>query len=155
MWDDCSDFFLSKLNSLHCREAKLPLADKNPPTNEKLKALSIFPLLKQLHFHKTVLMFKSNRKMTPSYITSGEATTDPIDIYYLDPATTFTRPISHSQVLPVGIHCQQSSEPLNFYSRTEKTGKYENNSQAGSASSDDTNYGLELSLPAATALTAV
>ena len=39
-------------------------------TDEKMKALNILPLQKQLYFNKAVLMFKVNRRMTPSYITS-------------------------------------------------------------------------------------
>ena len=35
-----------------------------------MKALSILPLQKQLYFNKAVLMFKMNRRMTPSYIIS-------------------------------------------------------------------------------------
>ena len=59
-----------KLNSLHRRAAKLLLPDKNSSTDEKMKALSILPLQKQLYFNKAVLMFKVNRRMTPSYIIS-------------------------------------------------------------------------------------
>ena len=110
--DGCSESHLDKLNSLQRRVAKLLLPDKNPSTDEKLKAFSIFPLLKQLHFHKAVLMFKADRKMTPSYITSRRATTDPTDIHYLDPKNTFARPVYHYQGLLVGIRYQQSLEPF-------------------------------------------
>ena len=70
VWDGCGETHLNKLNSLHRRAAKLLLPDKNLSTDEKMKALSILPLQKQLYFNKTVLMFKMNRRMTPSYIIS-------------------------------------------------------------------------------------
>ena len=70
VWDGCGETHLNKLNSLHRRAAKLLLPEKNTPTDEKLKALSILPLRKQLYINKAVLMFKVNRKMTPSYIIS-------------------------------------------------------------------------------------
>ena len=70
VWDDCGETHLIKLNSLHRRAAKLLLPDKNSSKDEKMKALSILPLQKQLYFNKAVLMFKVNRRMTPSYIIS-------------------------------------------------------------------------------------
>ena len=70
VWDGCGETHLNKLNSLHRRAAKLLLPDKNSSTDEKMKALSILPLQKQLYFKKAVLMFKVNRRMTPSYIIS-------------------------------------------------------------------------------------
>ena len=70
VWDGCGETHLNKLNSLHRRAAKLLLPDKNLSTDEKMKALSILPLQKQLYFNKAVLMFKMNRRMTPSYIIS-------------------------------------------------------------------------------------
>ena len=70
VWDGCGETHLNILNSLHRRAAKLLLPEKNTPTDEKLKALSILTLQKQLYFNKAVLMFKVNRKMTPSYIIS-------------------------------------------------------------------------------------
>ena len=44
--------------------------DKNLTTDEKQKALSILPLQRQLDLNKALLMFKVNRSMVPSYITS-------------------------------------------------------------------------------------
>ena len=70
VWDGCGETHLIKLNSFHRRAAKLLLPDKNSSTDEKMKALSILPLQKQLYFNKAVLMFKVNRRMTPSYIIS-------------------------------------------------------------------------------------
>ena len=70
VWDGCSETHLNKLNSLHRRAAKLLLPNKNLSTDEKMKALSILPLQKQLYFNKAVLMFKVNRRMIPSYIIS-------------------------------------------------------------------------------------
>ena len=70
VWDGCGEIHLNKLNSLHRRAAKMLLPDKNSSTDEKLKALSILPLQKQLDFNKAVLMFKVNKRMVPSYITS-------------------------------------------------------------------------------------
>ena len=70
VWDGCGETHLHKLNSLHRRAAKLLLPDKNSSTGKKVKALSILPLQKQLYFNKAVLMFKVNRRMTPSYIVS-------------------------------------------------------------------------------------
>ena len=70
VWDGCGKTHLIKLNSLHRRAAKLLLPDKNSSTDEKMKALSILPLQKQLYFNKTVLMFKVNRRITPSYVMS-------------------------------------------------------------------------------------
>ena len=70
VWDGCGETNLNKLNSLHRRAAKLLLPDKNSSTDEKMKALSILPLQKQLYFNKAVLMFKVNRRMIPSYIIS-------------------------------------------------------------------------------------
>ena len=68
--DGCGETHLNKLNSLHRRAAKLLLSDKNSSTDDKMKAFSIIPLQKQLYFNKAVLMFKVNRRMTPSYIVS-------------------------------------------------------------------------------------
>ena len=88
VWDGCGEAHLIKLNSLHRRTAKLLLSDKNSSTDEKMKALSILPLQKQLYFNKTVLMFQVNRRMTPSYIISlslQKATIAPTDMYYLNP----------------------------------------------------------------------
>ena len=70
VWDGCGEIHLNKLNSLHRRAAKLLLPDKNSSTDEKMKGLSILPLQKQLYFNKPVLIFKVNRRMTPSYIVS-------------------------------------------------------------------------------------
>ena len=70
VWAGCGETHLIKLNSLHRRAAKLLLPDKNSSTDEKMKALSILPLQKQLYCNKAVLMFKVNRRMTPSYIIS-------------------------------------------------------------------------------------
>ena len=70
VWDGCGETHLNKLNSLHRRAANLLLSDKNSPTDEKMKALSILPLQKQLYFNKAVLLFKVNRRMTPSYMIS-------------------------------------------------------------------------------------
>ena len=70
VWDGCGETHLNKLNSIHRRAAKLLLPDKNPSTDEKMKALNILPLQKQLYFNKAVLMLKVNSRMTPSYITS-------------------------------------------------------------------------------------
>ena len=86
--DGCGETHLNKLNSRHRRAAKLLLPDKNLSTDEKMKALNILPLQKQLYFNKAVLMFKVNRRMIPSYIISlfTEATTAPTDMYFLNPA---------------------------------------------------------------------
>ena len=70
VWDGCSETHLNKLNSLHRRAAKLLLPDNNSSFDEKLKALSIVPLQKQVDFNKAVLILNVNRKMTPSYIIS-------------------------------------------------------------------------------------
>ena len=70
VWDGCSEIHHSKLNSLHRRAVKLLNPDKNLSTDEKQKARSILPLQRQLDFNKAVLMFKANRRMVPSYITS-------------------------------------------------------------------------------------
>ena len=48
---------------------KLFNQDKNLTTDEKQKALNILPLQRQLDFSKA-LLFKANRSMVPSYITS-------------------------------------------------------------------------------------
>ena len=69
-WDGCSEIHLSKLNSLHRRAAKLLNPDKNLTTDKKQIALSILPLQRQLDFNKALLMFKMNKSMVPSYITS-------------------------------------------------------------------------------------
>ena len=66
VWDGCGETHLNKLNSLHRRAAKLLLPDKKFINGRKMKALSILPLQKQL----AVLIFKVNRRMTPSYIIS-------------------------------------------------------------------------------------
>ena len=70
VWDGCDETHLNKLNPLHHRAAKLLLPDKNPSTDEKMKALNILRLQKQLYFSKAVLTFKVNSRMTQSYITS-------------------------------------------------------------------------------------
>ena len=70
VWDGCGETHLNRLNSLHRRAGKLLLPDKNSSTDEKIKALSILPLQKQLYFNKAVLMFKVNRRIIPSYIVS-------------------------------------------------------------------------------------
>ena len=68
VWDGCGETHLNKLHSLHRQAAKLLFPDRNSSSDEKLKALSILQLQKQLDFNKAVPMFKVNRKMTPSYI---------------------------------------------------------------------------------------
>ena len=70
VWGGHGETHLNKLNSLHHRAAKLLLLDKNSSTDEKMKALSILPLQKQLYVNKAVLIFKVNRRMTPSYVIS-------------------------------------------------------------------------------------
>ena len=85
VWDGCGEIHLNKLNSLHRRAAKLLPLDKNSSTDEKMKALSILPLRKQLYFDKAVLMFKVNRRMTPS-LSLQKATIAPTDMYCLNPA---------------------------------------------------------------------
>ena len=70
VWNGCGEIHLSKLNSLHRLTAKMLYQDKNLTTDEKQKALSIHPLQRQLNFNKALLMFKANRTMVPSYITS-------------------------------------------------------------------------------------
>ena len=70
VWDDCGETHLNKLNSLRRRAAKLLLPDTSSSTDERLKALSIFSLQKQLEFNKAVLMFKVNKRLVPSYIIS-------------------------------------------------------------------------------------
>ena len=70
VWVGCSEIHLSKLNSFHRRAAKLLNPDKNLTTDEKQKALSILRLQRQLDFNKALLMFKANRNMVPSCITS-------------------------------------------------------------------------------------
>ena len=70
VWDGCSEIHLSELNSLHRRAAKLLNPDKNLTTDEKQEALSNLPLQRQLDFNEALLMFKANRRMVPSYITS-------------------------------------------------------------------------------------
>ena len=69
-WDGCSEIHLGKLNSLLCRAAKLLNPDGNLSTDEKQKALSILPLQRRLDFNKALLMFKANRSMVYSDITS-------------------------------------------------------------------------------------
>ena len=69
VWDGCGETHLNRLNSLHRRTAT-SLQDKNSSTDEKMKALSILPLQKQLYFNKAVLMFKVSRMITPFYIVS-------------------------------------------------------------------------------------
>ena len=72
VWDGCGETHLNTLNSLHRRAAKLLLPDINPSADEKIIALNILQLQKQLYdyFNKTVLMFKVNMRMTPSFIIS-------------------------------------------------------------------------------------
>ena len=70
VWNGCSEIHLSKLNSLYHRTPKLLNPDKNLSTDEKQKALSILPLQRQVDFNMALLMFKTNRRMVPSYITS-------------------------------------------------------------------------------------
>ena len=70
VWDGCCGIHLSKLNSLHRREAKSLTPDQNLSTDEKQKAFSILPLQRQLDFNKATLMFKVKRRMVPSYMTS-------------------------------------------------------------------------------------
>ena len=70
VWDGCCETHLNKLSSHHGRAAKLLLLDENSSTDEKLKALGILPLRKQLNFNKGIPMFKVNRKITPSYTIS-------------------------------------------------------------------------------------
>ena len=68
--DSCSEIQLSKLNSLHRRAAKLLNPNQNLTADEKQKSLSILSLQRQLDFNKVSLMFKANKSMVPSYITS-------------------------------------------------------------------------------------
>ena len=69
LWDGCGESHLHKLNSLRRPEAKLP--DKKKIINRrKIESPWYSTIAKQLDFNKAVLMFKLNRKMTPSYIIS-------------------------------------------------------------------------------------
>ena len=72
VWDGCSEIHLSKLNSLHLPRSEIVKSRQKQTlsTDEKQKALSILPLQRQLDFNKALLMFKANRRMVPSYITS-------------------------------------------------------------------------------------
>ena len=108
VWDGCGETHLIKLNSLHRRAAKLLLPDKNSSTDEKMKALSILPLQKQLYFNKAVLMFKVNRRMTPSYIISLFSESNNRTNRYVLPKPRidlYKTSLSFS-ALPVGIRCQ-------------------------------------------------
>ena len=111
VWDGCSEIHLSKLNSLHRRAAKLLNLDKNLTTDEKQKALSILPLQRQLDFNKALLIFKANRSMVPSYITSLFSECNNRTIRYILPkpridlyktSLAFSGP-SVWNTLPVGI----------------------------------------------------
>ena len=111
VWDGCSEIHLSKLNSLHRRAAKLLNPDKNLTIEETQTALSILPLQRQLDINKALLMFKANRSMMPSYITSlfSECNIRTIRYTLPKPSTdlyktslTFLGP-SVRNTLPVGI----------------------------------------------------
>ena len=99
VWDGYSEIHLSKLNSLHRRSAKLLNPDKNLTKDEKQKSLSILPLQRQLDFNKALLMFKANRSMVPSYITSLFSECNNRTIQYIVPKPR----IDLYNALPVGI----------------------------------------------------
>ena len=47
LWDGCSESpFFKRLNSLHCRAAKLILSEPSIPIDDKLKTLKLLPLTK-------------------------------------------------------------------------------------------------------------
>ena len=109
VWDGCSEIYLSKLNSLFRRTAKLLNPDKNLTTDEKQKAL--LPLQRQLDFNKALLMFKANSSLVSSYITSLFSECNNRTIRYILPkpridlyktSLAFSGP-SVWNTLPVGI----------------------------------------------------
>ena len=75
LWDGCSEVHQKKTttkkkNSLHCRTAKLILSDLSIPTDDKLKALKLLPLTKQLKDNQAVMMFEVCNGGTSEYIHS-------------------------------------------------------------------------------------
>ena len=69
--DGCGEIYLNKLNSLHRRTVKSYFRIKKKIINRrKIESPWYFTIPEQLDFRKAVLMFKVNRKMTPSYIIS-------------------------------------------------------------------------------------
>ena len=77
LWDGCSESpFFKRLNSLHCRAAKLILSDQSIPTDpsiptdDKLNCLKLLLFTKQLKYNKAVVMFKVCNGKTPEYIRS-------------------------------------------------------------------------------------
>ena len=67
--DTCGELHRNKLDSLHHRTALLPLPDK-ASTDEKLRALSILLFPKQQDFNKAHFVFKVNRGVISSHVTS-------------------------------------------------------------------------------------
>ena len=69
-WSPSKENNNKKTNSLHCRTAKLILSDLSIPTDDKLKALKLLPLTKQLKDNQAVMMFEVCNGETSEYIHS-------------------------------------------------------------------------------------
>ena len=67
VWDNSADNHLKKLNSLQRRAAKL-IIQEPIDTDTKLKRLGFLTLHQQLYYNKAILMFKTMKHETPSYL---------------------------------------------------------------------------------------
>ena len=70
MWEECSDVFKKRLNSLHRRAVKLIFPDATLTTDQKLKELRIRSLQKQLEYNKGLCMYRVLSNEAPEYISN-------------------------------------------------------------------------------------
>ena len=108
LWDGCSEVHQKKTttkkkNSLHCRTAKLILSDLSIPTDDKLKALKLLPLTKQLKDNQAVMMFEVCNGETSEYIHSlfTRSTGDMFQTtcFHHTPVYTCTKPVSILRII--------------------------------------------------------
>ena len=67
VWDGCGEVHLKKLNSIHRRAGKLILSDPSLSTEQKMNALGILNLLRQLAYNKGIFMHKVFNN-SPNYL---------------------------------------------------------------------------------------
>ena len=66
MWDGCGEVHLKKLNSLHRRAGRFILPDPSLFTEQKMSALGILNLPKQLTYNKGIFMHKVLNNKSPN-----------------------------------------------------------------------------------------
>ena len=68
LWDNCSNEYIKRINSVHRRAVKVLLPSLNISTEDKFKRLNILPLDKQLFYNKAVITHKIYYNYTPPYL---------------------------------------------------------------------------------------